>query len=288
MSDKPSGILVIDKPEGKTSSFVDFLCKKILNIRKAGHLGTLDPFATGILPIAINSGTKLIPYIKTERKTYEFEIKFGEQTDSGDKTGNVIKTSEVIPDYSEIEKVIQKFIGKITQVPSPFSAIKINGRPAYEMARRGQIPKMKPRVVDIFNIELIDVNKLRAEVSPGTYIRTLTEDIAKALGTVAHTSSLRRIKDGRFGIEASISLDELEKRRDNISGILVSPENVLDDIPVILISIQDTEDLLHGRSIEMARCPDGVFLASSEGGFLEIVESSGGFIKPKKLLRANI
>ena len=281
------GILIIDKPEGKSSAFVDFLVKKIIGVKKVGHIGTLDPFATGVLAIALNNGTKTIPYIKTERKTYEFEIAFGKRTDTSDKTGKVIETSEKIPTISEIESVIPQFIGEISQIPSIFSAIRVNGMKAYELARKGKVPKIKSRKVTIFNLELIGKNKFRAEVSPGTYIRTLTEDIAKALGTVSHTSSLRRIKDGKFSIENSIALDELEKRGDNVKDILIPLENVLDDIPVILLSGQDAENLIQGKQIpNSSDVEDGRYLAKSENGFLEMVEVSGELIVPKKLLRA--
>ena len=285
--DSLDGILIIDKPEGKSSAFIDFIVRKILGVKKVGHIGTLDPFATGVLTVALNGGTKTIPYIKTERKIYEFEIVFGKRTNTSDKTGETIEISDKIPTISEIESVIPKFIGEIYQTPSIFSAIKVGGKRAYELARKGENPTIEPRKVNIFSLEMIGENKFRAEVSPGTYIRTLTEDIAKDLGTVGHTLSLRRIKDGKFSIENSISLDELEEKRNNIGSVLIPLENVLDDIPVILISCQDAQDLLLGRQISTDFVGEnGKYLASSENGFLEIVDFSDGIISPKKLLRS--
>ena len=285
--DSLDGILIIDKPEGKSSAFIDFIVRKILGVKKVGHIGTLDPFATGVLTVALNGGTKTIPYIKTERKIYEFEIVFGKRTNTSDKTGETIEISDKIPTISEIESVIPKFIGEIYQTPSIFSAIKVGGKRAYELARKGENPTIEPRKVNIFSLEMIGENKFRAEVSPGTYIRTLTEDIAKDLGTVGHTLSLRRIKDGKFSIENSISLDELEEKRNNIGSVLIPLENVLDDIPVILISCQDAQDLLLGRQISTDFVGEnGKYLASSEYGFLEIVDFSDGIISPKKLLRS--
>lgn len=290
-----NGILVIDKPEGKSSGYIDFICKKILKTKKVGHIGTLDPFATGVLAIAINNGTKTIPYIKTERKIYEFEIKFGERTNTSDKTGEIIETSSKIPTKDEIKNIIPRFIGEISQKPSIFSAIKVNGRRAYELARKGENPDIKQRTITIFNLELIEeipkppIYKFRAEVSPGTYIRTLTEDIAKSLGTLGHTLSLRRIRDGKFSIDSAISLDALREKQDNIDSVLVSLENVLDDIPVILISCQDAENLLFGRCITTDFSGEnGEYLASAKDGFLEIVDFSNGIISPKKLLRSNL
>ena len=281
------GFLIVDKPEGKSSAFVDFIVKKQFGAKKVGHIGTLDLFATGVLAIAVNSGTKAIPYIKTKSKTYEFEIIFGKRTDTSDKTGKVVETSERIPTDTEIKTVLPQFIGEISQVPSIFSAIKIDGKRAYELARKGEMPDMKSRKVTIYNLELIGKNTFRAEVSPGTYIRTLTEDIAKSLDTLAYTSSLRRTRDGKFSIEQSISLENLEKIVDNLDSVLIPLENVLDDIPVIPVSCQDAENLMLGRCVSTAFVGEsGQYLASAENGFLEIVEFSGSFVYPKKLLKS--
>ncbi len=281
------GFLIVDKPEGKSSAFVDFIVKKQFGAKKVGHIGTLDPFATGVLVIAVNSGTKAIHYIKTKSKTYEFEIIFGKRTDTSDKTGKVVETSERIPTDTEIKTVLPQFIGEISQVPSIFSAIKIDGKRAYELARKGEMPDMKSRKVTIYNLELIGKNTFRAEVSPGTYIRTLTEDIAKSLDTLAYTSSLRRTRDSKFSIEQSISLENLEKIMDNLDSVLIPLENVLDDIPVIPVSCQDAENLMLGRCVSTAFVGEsGQYLTSAENGFLEIVEFSGGVVYPKKLLKS--
>ena len=281
------GFLIVDKSEGKSSAFIDSFIKKRFKATKVGHLGTLDPFATGVLVIAVNAGTKAIPYIKSSTKIYDFEITFGAKTDTSDKTGKVIEVSDKIPTVSEIQSVLPQFVGEITQIPSIFSAIKIDGKRAYELARKGEIPDMKPRKVMIYSLELIEKNKFRVEVSPGTYIRTLTEDIAKALGTVGHTSSLRRIKDGKFLIEQSITLENLEKIEDNLNSVLIPLENVLDDIPVIPVSCQDAGNLMLGRCILTAFVGEsGQYLASADNGFLEIIEFSDGMVYPKKLLKS--
>ena len=282
-----SGIIVIDKPEGKSSAFVDFIIKRQFGVKKVGHIGTLDPFATGVLAIAINGGTKAIPYIKTKSKIYEFEINFGKRTDTSDKTGKVVEILERIPTDTEIKAVLPQFIGEISQVPSIFSAIKIDGKRAYELARKGEMPDMKPRKVTIYSLEIIGKNKFRAEVSPGTYIRTLVEDIAKALNTVGYTASLRRTTDGKFSIGDSISLENLEKIVDNLDSVLIPLENVLDDIPVIPVSCQDAENLVMGRCVSTAFVgASGQYLASAENGFLEIVKFSDGVVYPKKLLKS--
>ena len=281
------GFLIIDKSEGKSSAFIDSFIKKRFKASKVGHLGTLDPFATGVLVIAVNAGTKAIPYIKSSTKIYDFEITFGAKTDTSDKTGKVIEVSSKIPTVSEIQSVLPQFVGEITQIPSIFSAIKVDGKRAYELARKGEVPNMKSRKVTIYSLELIGKNKFRAKVSPGTYIRSLTEDMAKALGTVGYTSYLRRIKDGKFSIEQSITLENLEKMEDNLDSVLIPLENVLDDIPVIPVSCQDAGNLMLGRCISTAFVGEsGQYLASADNGFLEIVEFSDGVVYPKKLLKS--
>ncbi len=286
------GILIIDKSEGKSSGYVDLVCKKILGTRKIGHIGTLDPFATGLLPIAVNNGTKTIPYIKTESKIYEFEIKFGEKTNTADKTGKIIYTTPNIPTSKDINNIIPKFIGEINQKPHIFSAIKINGKRSFELARKGEIPKISARKITIFGLNLVDqvsenIFKFKANVSRGTFIRSLTEDMAESLGSLGHTHSLRRIQDGKFSLNNAITLDELREKRDNIDDILIPLENVLDDIPVISLTCQDITDLAFGRSVKIDFSKEnGRYLASNaELRFLAVVELIDGVVYPKRLLK---
>ncbi|MDR0942080.1 MAG: tRNA pseudouridine(55) synthase TruB [Holosporales bacterium] len=284
---KTSGILIIDKPEGKTSAVVDSICKKILNVKRVGHVGTLDPFATGVLVVAVNNGTKAIPYINPAKKTYEFTIKFGEKTNTGDKTGQIVETSNKRPAYLELENVIASFVGEVFQTPHAFSAIKIGGKRAYQIARQGGTPEIKPRKVTIFSLELVDkiddsVFKMRTTVSPGTYIRSLCEDIAKTLGTVGHTHSLRRTRDGDFKEGQAVSLDEL---RENKSAALIPLESVLRDFLIVLLSNCEAESLAFGREI---RCDSVLendrYLAKSSNGFLGIVNVYDGVMKVERVL----
>ncbi|MDO4975223.1 MAG: tRNA pseudouridine(55) synthase TruB [Alphaproteobacteria bacterium] len=292
MNNDINGILIINKPEGKSSGYVDLVCKKILGTKKIGHIGTLDPFATGVLPIAINNGTKTIPYIKTESKTYEFEIKFGEKTNTADKTGEIIDTTQNIPNQKDIKNIIPEFIGEIEQKPHIFSAIKINGKRSFELARKGEIPQIASRKVTIFDLKLLDqtskdIFKFEASVSPGTFIRSLTEDLAESLKSLGYTYSLRRIQDGRFLLKDAITLDELREKRDNINDVLIPLENVLDDIPVISLTCQNVLDLAFGRSIKIDFLKEnGKYLASNiETQFLAIVELVDGVIYPKRILQ---
>ena len=292
MNNGIDGILIINKPEGKSSGYVDLVCKKILGTKKIGHIGTLDPFATGVLPIAINNGTKTIPYIKTKSKTYEFEIKFGEKTNTADKTGEIIDITQNIPNQKDIKNIIPEFIGEIEQKPHIFSAIKINGKRSFELARKGEIPQIASRKVTIFDLKLLDqtskdVFKFEASVSPGTFIRSLTEDLAESLKSLGYTYSLRRIQDGRFLLKDAITLDELREKRDNINDVLIPLENVLDDIPVISLTCQNVLDLAFGRSIKIDFLKEnGKYLASNiETQFLAIVELVDGVIYPKRILQ---
>ncbi|MDR0640218.1 MAG: tRNA pseudouridine(55) synthase TruB [Holosporales bacterium] len=275
-----NGIILLDKPAGMSSTFAGTLCKRILGIKKIGHIGTLDPLATGVLPLAINAGTKIIPFINTSKKIYDFEMKFGIKTDTGDNTGEILTTNPLIPSLSDIERVIQNFIGEQYQKPHPFSAVKINGTPAYRMARRGESPELQSKLVNIFDICILsDLEngslKLRAAVSPGTYIRSLAEDISHALGTFGHVTSLRRVMDGKFCVGDAITIDKLREKKDNIHDVLISFEDVLDDIPVFFVSEREADDLSLGRSVVCGvnrTLKPGIVLASSSRGFWGIVD----------------
>lgn len=278
------GILVIDKPAGMTSSQVDRMCKRTFRASKVGHIGTLDPFATGVLLVAINSGTKAIRYIKHPSKTYEFEIKFGEKTNTGDCTGVVVESSDNIPDESKIIEVLPKFIGSFQQTPHIFSAVKVNGKRAYEIARCGGIPDVKSREITVFSLDLIGKSKFRASVSQGTYIRTLAEDISAAIGTYGHVTSLRRVADWKFSISRAIRLDALLESPDNVVDLVVPIRDVLDDIPVVSVSVQDSRSLMFGRCVEYGSAiADGTYLSEADDGFLGIVSSEGGVLHLERL-----
>jgi tRNA pseudouridine55 synthase len=283
------GFIIIDKPIDYSSSFISRICRKLLGVSKTGHLGTLDPFATGVLTVAFGYGTKAIPFIKINSKIYEFELKFGEKTNTADKTGEIIKTGR-IPDLGEVYSVLPRFIGPQFQLPPAYSAIKVNGVRAYKLARKGNALELEKRAINITSLKCLGqtddhIFKFCAEVSPGTYIRSLCEDIADALNIVGHAWSLRRIADGKFSIDNAICLDELKENRDNIESIMIPLENVLDDIPVIFVSCQDALDLSQGRCIsrEFSDNIDGLCLASSENGFLGMVLVSSDHIYPKRI-----
>ena len=215
------GIIVIDKPKHYTSHDVVAKVKKILNVKKVGHTGTLDPNATGVLPILVGQGTKLSEYILNHDKEYIAVLKLGVQTDTADEEGKIINKLEVLEKSlkkEEIEKILKSFIGKQSQIPPMYSAIKVNGKKLYEYARKGEKVELLPRQVEIYNMELIRIDEEEKQItfkvscSKGTYIRSLCEDIAKKLNTVGYMKELKRVKVGEFKIEDSIKIEDLEKK----------------------------------------------------------------------------
>jgi tRNA pseudouridine55 synthase len=227
------GALIIDKPEGWTSHDVVGKLRRILKTKRIGHTGTLDPFATGVLVLLIGKATRLARFLDKDRKEYEAEIRFGFETDTGDRTGNpkseVQNTKRV--SIEELEKVLPEFRGDILQTPPMYSAKKVEGKKLYELARKGVEIERKPVRVTIFALEIIKDRKpkdenlisVRVECSAGTYIRTLAEDIGKKLGTGAHLAELRRTRAGRFDLTKAVTIEELEK---------IVAENRLDEISI--------------------------------------------------------
>jgi len=235
------GLLIVDKPEGMTSLAVVKEVKRRFSIKKAGHIGTLDPFATGVLPIVINEGTKLVPFLREEPKEYEAVLKLGEETATDDLTGEVIhrKTWEGIP-LGMIHSVFHAFQGKIQQIPPMFSAIKVQGKPLYQLARKGIEVDRKEREVEIFNIQVQDITlpqvRFKVSCSKGTYIRTLGRDIGRKLGCGAHLLHLRRIQSGSFTIKRAIpwkSLKDLSEA-DDLSPWLISLGEALAGLPEMI------------------------------------------------------
>ena len=215
------GIIIINKEKGYTSNDVVQIVKKIFK-EKVGHTGTLDPMATGVLPLLVGKGTKCSQYLINHDKIYTATLLLGKKTDTGDITGNVVEKQEVkneILDRENIEKVLKSFKGEIEQIPPMYSAIKINGKKLYEYARQGQTIQVPPRKITIYDIELIKLEgkeiTFRVGCSKGTYIRTLCEDIASKLGTVGTMSELNREKVGNFSIEDSIKINELKENFEN-------------------------------------------------------------------------
>jgi tRNA pseudouridine55 synthase len=252
-----NGWLIIDKPAGMTSAHVVAKIKRLFKAKKVGHGGTLDPFATGVLPIALGEATKTLTYILEGKKTYRFEIKWGEETTTLDPEGEVIKTSDIKPSRTDIEAIMTKFTGPIQQIPPAFSALKVDGKRAYALAREGKEVNLKARKVVIDSLKLVnttpDTATFKVTCSKGTYVRSLARDIAQSLGTVGYVKSLRRLLAAPFSEEKSILLDSLLKVGHNseLMNYVLPLQEALADILALEMGSIDTVKLRQGQSINM-------------------------------------
>lgn len=251
------GIIVIDKPQAYTSHDIVAIVKKKLG-EKVGHTGTLDPNATGVLPLLIGKGTKLSAYLMEHDKTYEVVLKLGEKTDTADSEGNVIETKEV-PEkiWEQVSEVLHTFMGKQTQIPPMYSAIKVKGKKLYEYARSGKSVEIPKREIEIYEIELLEQNRKKQTItftvhcSKGTYIRSLCEDIAVKMGTVGYMQNLRRKTVGRFTLEDAISLEEFEKMsQEEVQERMITAEEIFADMPKIQLSQRLLPLFLNGVKLE--------------------------------------
>jgi len=253
--DPISGWVNLDKPYDFGSTPSVGRVRRIFNAQKAGHAGTLDPLATGVLPIALGEATKTVPFMMDAKKSYDVTIIWGEHRDTCDAQGDVVETSDHRPNLSDIQAALPAFIGDIAQTPPRFSAIKIDGKRAYDLARAGETVEMKSRPVRIDAIEIMghgaDTLTLAVDCGKGTYIRSLARDLAWALGTCGYVGALRRTRVGPFTVEDAFSLDALEKLHyeDGVLESLRPVETVLDDIPVLAVTDKDADDLRQGRAI---------------------------------------
>lgn len=246
------GVLIINKPKGFTSHDVVNILRKALNTKKIGHTGTLDPNATGVLPILIGKATKISKYLIEHNKTYIATISLGEKTDTGDDQGNIIEKDLNFQNISckQIGDVLKTFIGKQKQIPPIYSAIKINGKKAYEYARKGQTVELEPRNIEIYSIDLIKIenNEITFEVScsKGTYIRTLCEDIAKKLGTIGYMKELTRTNVNEFKLENAVTIDEIKENSLIVKEKVINIETIFKDKPELKLNDRKKELFLNG------------------------------------------
>jgi len=260
------GWVIIDKPKGMTSSQVVGKVRWLLEAQKAGHGGTLDPLATGILPIALGEATKTMPFVMDGAKAYRCWIKFGASTTTDDAEGEVVETSKIRPSASEIEAVLGAFTGDVVQIPPVYSAIKIDGQRAYKRARAHEDVEMPSRTVRIDSIRLVgkpepDLAVVDVECGKGTYIRALARDLAVRLGTRAHLADLRRTRVGPFTEVQAISLDSLDSLRHSArrEDVVLPIMTALDDIPALALSDVEAGNMRHGMPVSaqtvLARTP---------------------------------
>jgi len=250
------GWLVIDKPYGMSSARAVALVRRSSGAKKIGHAGTLDPLATGILPLALGEATKTVQFATAGKKRYRFRIRWGEARDTDDREGAVTAESAVRPDTTAITEVVALFTGTILQRPPAYSAIKIAGRRAYALARAGQPPDLALRPVEIAELRLIcapdsDHADFEAVVGQGTYIRSLARDLAEALGTLGHIAELRRLSVGRFAENQAISLDSAVALGHSLAASehLLPIETALDDIPALALTANEAARLRHGQRV---------------------------------------
>ena len=260
-----NGIIVINKPKEYTSHDVVAKVKKILNIKKVGHTGTLDPNATGVLPLLLNDGTKLSKYLINHDKEYKVILKLGIKTDTADGEGKIVKEEYVyFEKLNQVEETINSFIGKQEQIPPIYSAIKVNGKKLYEYAREGKNVEIKPRNIEIYDIKLEKIDKEEEEIefvvlcSKGTYIRSLCEDIAEKLGTVGYMKELERTKVGEFKLEQSITIEELEKNLKDLEEHIITMEQLLKYEEKIVVEERKLQLFLNGVMLNLNK-KDGIY-----------------------------
>jgi tRNA pseudouridine55 synthase len=279
------GWIILDKPGGLGSTGAVSAVKRILRQSgepktKIGHGGTLDPLATGVLPIALGEATKLCGRMLDATKAYDFTIRFGEETDTLDSEGKIIATSKVQPTADEVEAVLAAFRGTILQVPPAYSALKIEGKPAYARARAGETVEPRARDVTVFDLKLVESiagsATLSASVSKGTYIRSLARDIARALGTLGHVTYLRRTRAGPFSLEQAISLDFLEEaaKARALTRTVLPLNAALDDIPALPVTPDQAQLLRHGQKLVGIPAQPGLCMAMLEETPVALVEAS--------------
>ncbi|HMD88419.1 MAG TPA: tRNA pseudouridine(55) synthase TruB [Anaerolineaceae bacterium] len=250
-----SGVLVVDKPIGLTSHDVVQIVRKGTNIRRAGHTGTLDPRASGVLVILIGPAVRLSEYVSASDKRYQAVIRLGTSTDTYDDDGRVVSTSPVNITEAQFEENLMKFVGEIEQVPPPYSAVKVKGHKAYEMAREGEEIDLEPRKIQVYSLELLEWAPPEAVIdvycSSGTYVRSLAHDLGEALGCGAHLVGLRRTKSGRFTLRDAVPLRRLREAFDtgNWYQFLIPAAEALSDWPAIELSHDQLEAIRHGHRI---------------------------------------
>ncbi|MGD0332345.1 MAG: tRNA pseudouridine(55) synthase TruB [Xanthobacteraceae bacterium] len=293
------GWVVLDKPIGMTSTHAVAVIKRLFTAKRAGHAGTLDPLASGCLPIALGEATKTVPFVVDSRKTYVFTVRWGEERDTDDAEGRVAATSAIRPDAAAIRTLLPRFIGTIEQVPPRFSAVKIEGERAYDLARDGQTVEIAPRAVTIHRLDLIELTDpdhavFAAECGKGTYVRALARDLGRALGALGHVSALRRSRVGPFGESDMIPLERLESLchratagEGHLADILLPIETALDDIPALAVSPADAARLQRGQAVLMrgrdAAVLSGMVQVASGGQVVAIAEVDRGEIVPKRV-----
>lgn len=283
-----NGIILVDKPCGWTSHDVVGKLRGILRERRIGHSGTLDPMATGLLVVFAGRATRAVEFAEADSKEYIAGLRLGVSTDTQDTTGNVLNTCETLPSKDELIAATNGFLGEISQIPPMYSAIKINGKKLYELARRGEIVERSPRKVTISKLELVGEDKcdyiLDIHCSKGTYIRTLCSDIGDKLGCGGCMSSLRRVKAGVFSITQAHTMEQIQAAADlgGLDGIIIPVDTLFTDKPKLTVNEFEEKKLRNGNTIK-TKSADGTYRVYSESGeFLLLAEVKDNLLKTIK------
>jgi tRNA pseudouridine55 synthase len=293
------GWIALDKPVGMTSTQAVGAIKRLFSCKRAGHAGTLDPLASGCLPIALGEATKTVPFVMDGRKIYRFTVRFGEERDTDDADGKVVATSELRPDRAAIEVLLPRFRGTIEQVPPRYSAIKVGGERAYDLARDGEAVELSARPIEIHRLELVSQPdpaqaEFQAECGKGAYVRSLARDLGRALGCYGSILQLRREAVGGFGENDMISLEQLTSLchraaagEASLAGVLLPVETALDDIPALAVSRADAARLQRGQAV-LLRGRDapifrGTVYVTASGRLIALAEVDRGEIVPKRV-----
>ncbi|WP_293867836.1 tRNA pseudouridine(55) synthase TruB [uncultured Alsobacter sp.] len=248
-----NGWIVLDKPVGMTSTHAVSAVRRIFNAKKAGHAGTLDPLASGILPLAFGEATKTVPYVVDGEKAYTFTVKWGVETDTDDSEGRAVGTSEGRPTIAEIEAALPLFMGTVMQVPPRYSAIKVDGERAYDLARDGEAVELKARPVEIEALRLVAHDDatatFEAECGKGTYVRAIARDLGRHLGCMGHVVALRRTRVGPFSLADAVPFADLEGAPEKAQEFLVSVEGGLVELPCVVLNRDAATRLRRGQSV---------------------------------------
>jgi tRNA pseudouridine55 synthase len=291
------GWIALDKAVGETSTDAVGALKRIFRAKKAGHAGTLDPLASGILPIAFGEATKTVPFVMDGQKAYRFTVRWGIGTDTDDSEGSATSRSDARPAHDAILGALPTFTGTIEQVPPKFSALKIGGERAYDLARQGEAVELAAREIEIHRLDLIETPDadhavFEAECGKGTYVRAIARDLGRALGCFGHVTALRRIRVGPFNEENSVSLQSLAALRDaqgedGLIGALLPVETGLAALPALAVSPADAQRLALGQAVIVrgrdAPMFEGPVAVSAQGALIALGEIEQGALKPKRI-----
>jgi tRNA pseudouridine55 synthase len=293
------GWLVLDKPVGMTSTHAVSVVKRAFQAKRAGHAGTLDPLASGLLPIALGEATKTVPFVMDGRKVYRFTVRWGEERDTDDAEGRLTATSVERPTATAIRALIPRFSGVIEQVPPRFSAVKVEGERAYDLARDGEPVELAPRSVEIHRLELIEMPDpdhaaLAAECGKGTYVRALARDLGRTLGCLGHVAALRRTAVGPFSEHVAVGLKSLPGMEPAVSGseaaglpALLPVEAALADVPSLRVSPADAGRLARGQAVLLrgrdAPILEGWVWVSAHGALVALAQVEKGELRPRRI-----